>query len=167
MLGFDIPNKITLSAWFLHCHYFEVSDKVVFLYPDQSFYNYAFGESPTFCNFWLQYCWWGHSIAFSLQAFVQMLANFVVEGQELSNGRAAPHRHTFRFYTIDVHEVFCLLNKMNIKKAVGLDKLPCSLLKTAANVVSPSLTHKFDQSIMSSIFPDEWKLAKVTPVYRP
>ena len=61
---------------------------------------------------------------------------------------------TFCFTMIDGHEVCYLLNKISIKKAVGLDNLPRSLLKIAANIVSPSLTPIFNQSIMSGIFPD-------------
>ena len=41
---------------------------------------------------------------------------------------------TYCFDTIDVHEVCYFLNKINTKKAVGLDNLPCILLKIAANV---------------------------------
>ena len=41
---------------------------------------------------------------------------------------------------------------------------PCKILKLAANIIAPSLTHIFNQSIAVSIFPTEWKLARVSPI---
>jgi hypothetical protein len=37
----------------------------------------------------------------------------------------------------------------------------------AADVIAPSLTEIFAKSIHTGIFPDEWKEARVSPVYRP
>ena len=36
----------------------------------------------------------------------------------------------------------------------------------AAGIVSPSLTAIFAKSIETGIFPDEWKLARVTPIFK-
>lgn len=66
--------------------------------------------------------------------------------------------------TIDI--VLNLLQNLNERKAIGLDKIPNRLLKMAANVIAPSLTMIFSQSIAYSTFPEEWKLAKVTPIYK-
>ena len=47
----------------------------------------------------------------------------------------------------------------------GLHYIPNKLLKMAASIVSPSLTLIFGKSIETAgIFPDEWKLARVTPI---
>ena len=40
------------------------------------------------------------------------------------------------------------------------------MLKTAAGVPAPSLAFLFNQSISSGIVPTEWKLAKVTPIFK-
>ena len=64
-------------------------------------------------------------------------------------------------------DIVCrLLNNTNENKATGLDGIPCKLLKAAADVVAPSLTKIFEQSILTGIFPTEWKLARVTPVFK-
>ena len=42
-------------------------------------------------------------------------------------------------------------------KATGVDNIPCKLLKIAADVVAPSL---------NGIYPSDWKLAKVTPIFK-
>ena len=36
----------------------------------------------------------------------------------------------------------------------------------AANIVAPSLTQIFTKSISTGIFPTEWKLARVTPIFK-
>ena len=51
-------------------------------------------------------------------------------------------------------------------KATGLDKIPNRLLKIAADVVTPSLTGVFNQSLMTGIFPSDWKLAEVSPIFK-
>ena len=40
------------------------------------------------------------------------------------------------------------------------------LLRMAASIVSPSLTAIFAKSIETGIFPDEWKLARVSPIFK-
>ena len=40
------------------------------------------------------------------------------------------------------------------------------LLKDAAPVIVSSLTFIINLSIRSGIFPDDWKIAKVTPIYK-
>ena len=53
-----------------------------------------------------------------------------------------------------------------IGKATRLDKIPNRLLKTAANVVAPSLTSIFNQSLVTGIFSFDWKLAKMSPIFK-
>ena len=52
------------------------------------------------------------------------------------------------------------------KKSAGLHNIPNRLLKIAAEVVAPSLTKIFIQSINTRIFPEEWKEARVSPLYK-
>ena len=62
--------------------------------------------------------------------------------------------------------VFNLLRKIDEKKATGLDMIPSKLLKMAASIVAPSLTAIFTKSIITGIYPIEWKTARVTPVFK-
>lgn len=59
-----------------------------------------------------------------------------------------------------------LLAKLNERKAAGLDNIPSRLLKMAGNIIAPSLTLIFIKSINTGIFPTEWKLARVTPIFK-
>lgn len=50
-------------------------------------------------------------------------------------------------------------------KASGLDKISKELLKAAGNTIIQTLVYIFNPSLSNEIFPDEMKLAKVTPIY--
>ena len=51
-----------------------------------------------------------------------------------------PSTQTFSLRIPTVGEVCNLLRKLNVKKPTGLDKIPSTLLKVAADIVAPSLT---------------------------
>lgn len=77
-----------------------------------------------------------------------------------------PTDKTFSFRTPSVSTVCRLLGELNERKATGLDKIPCKLLKMANSIVGPSLTGIFERSITTGLYPNEWKLARVTPVFK-
>ena len=58
------------------------------------------------------------------------------------------------------------LQKVNVSKATGLDNISNRILKIAAPVIHQQLTYIFNLSIKQSAFPDDWKKAKVLPVYK-
>ena len=66
----------------------------------------------------------------------------------------------------NVQKVIKLLKAIDVGKATGLDKIPNRLLKIAADVVAPSLTGIFNQSLVTGIFPSDWKMAKVSPIFK-
>ena len=72
----------------------------------------------------------------------------------------------FSFERINVQEIVNLVKGIDGGKATGLDNIPCKLLKIAAEAVAPSLTCIFNQSLLTGIYPSDWKLAKVTPILK-
>ena len=62
--------------------------------------------------------------------------------------------------------VYRLIQSMPLNKACGLDGISCRLLKEAAPVITTSLTYIINLSIRSGIFPDDWKIARVSPVFK-
>ena len=52
------------------------------------------------------------------------------------------------------------------KEATELDRIPCKLLKLSSSIVEPSLAYIFKSCIDAEIFPNEWKIAKVTPLFK-
>ena len=49
---------------------------------------------------------------------------------------------------------------------MALDNISARLLKEAAPVVTHSLTYIMNLSITTGIFPNSWKIAKVTPIFK-
>ena len=66
----------------------------------------------------------------------------------------------FHLKTPGLDVVFNLLRNIDEKKATGLDMIPSKLLKMAASIVTPSLTAIFTKSIITGIYPTEWKMAR-------
>ena len=73
---------------------------------------------------------------------------------------------TFSFKSCSSNEVRKLPEKFDIKKSTGLDNLSSRMLKIAVGVLALSLAFLFNQSISSGIVPTEWKLARVTPIFK-
>ena len=56
--------------------------------------------------------------------------------------------------------------RLKSTKSVGLDQIPNNLLKTAAPTVSRSLAKIFNISVKAAVFPADWKLACVAPIFK-
>ena len=72
----------------------------------------------------------------------------------------------FIFREIFEEEVLTLLLNMSINKATGMDRLSIKLVKLSAPLITHAMTMIFNKSIKSGSFPCEWKISKVTSVYK-
>ena len=72
----------------------------------------------------------------------------------------------FSFQQISPSLVSSHLRKLCIRKATGLDTVSARLLRECFDLISDSLALIFNRSIETSIFPDEWKSARITPLYK-
>ena len=63
---------------------------------------------------------------------------------------------TYSFKNCSSNEVQKLLEKLETKKATGMDNLPSNMLKIAAGVLTPSLAFLFNQSISSGKLNGSW-----------
>ena len=75
-------------------------------------------------------------------------------------------QHRFSLKAPTVSTVYKLLENINVRKATGLDGVSNKLLKFAAHIVAPSLTEIFTTSVNTGIFPTEWKIPRVTPIFK-
>ncbi len=55
---------------------------------------------------------------------------------------------------------------MKTNKAIGLDKISAKLLKDASEVIAPSIQKLINMSITQCCFPDLWKSAKITAIFK-
>ena len=72
----------------------------------------------------------------------------------------------FSFQEIHIDKVRQFLKHINVAKSTGLDNLPGKLLQIAADILAPSLTKLFNKSLSTGIYPSDWKLARVVPIFK-
>ena len=65
-----------------------------------------------------------------------------------------------------VDSVASTLRDLKACKATSLDKIPAKILKLSANIIAPSLTFIFNLSLATGTYIDEWKQARVTPIFK-
>ena len=58
------------------------------------------------------------------------------------------------------------LKSLKRKSAAGWDHLPPCMLKDCTRVISGPLTHLINLSLTSGTVPNDWKIAKVTPIHK-
>ena len=58
------------------------------------------------------------------------------------------------------------LKSINPNKATGPDDIPNKVLKMAAEILSPSLSAIFNRSLSMGIYPNDWKMARVLPIFK-
>ena len=62
--------------------------------------------------------------------------------------------------------VFTHLNRLSKTKSTGLDNISAKLIRECADIISDPLCDLFNKSLMSGIFPDDWKCARVIPLFK-
>ena len=73
---------------------------------------------------------------------------------------------SFCFLEISIENVSMTLRNLQINKSTGLDKIPAKILKLASDIIAPSRTYIFNLSLATGIYVDDWKRARVTPIYK-
>ena len=77
-----------------------------------------------------------------------------------------PTPHNFEFQTISHDKVREEIKQMKTAKSSGYDKISVKLSQAAGGAIVVPLTYIFNQSLKTGIFPDDWKIAKVTPIHK-
>ena len=72
----------------------------------------------------------------------------------------------FSFQRVTQLHILSQRNKLCKRKATGLDSVSARLLRECPDLISESLALIFNQSIDTGIFPDEWKSARITPLFK-
>ena len=74
--------------------------------------------------------------------------------------------NTMRLTPVDDNYVPKAIRQLKNGKAPGPDKIPTMLIKDAADLICKPLKMVFNSSLRKGIFPDVWKLARVTPIFK-
>ena len=72
---------------------------------------------------------------------------------------------TFNFSEIHPDELIRQLVDLMISKSTGVDNISAMALKLAAGIIGPSLAWIFNLFIKTGIYVDDWKKARVIPIY--
>ena len=73
---------------------------------------------------------------------------------------------TFKFKTVYESDVLKLISSIPNGKATGIDNIQVRILKMSAPAIANSLSHLFNMSLSSGQFPSDWKLARITPLFK-
>ena len=73
---------------------------------------------------------------------------------------------SFTFQPVSERFTYSHLRMIKPNKATGVNMIPARLLKDSAAVTASSITHLLNLSLSSASFPNEWKSAKVSPIYK-
>ena len=71
---------------------------------------------------------------------------------------------TFHFRPTTDVEISNMLNNLNPNKATGIDNIPAKILKISSNCISQSLSSIINSTFETGIFPNKWKIAKISPI---
>ena len=94
------------------------------------------------------------------------LAENITENGADPLGFVSPIKNDFCFKNINVSELSDTLAQIKTKKSLGIDGISIKLLKAAGDIILDSLGTIFNLSLQTGIYPDDWKLAKVSPIFK-
>jgi hypothetical protein len=77
-----------------------------------------------------------------------------------------PNYRSINSLSVEIKGVAKLLKDLNPSKAAGPDRITCRVLKELASELAPILAAFFQQSIVKSEIPADWKRAFVAPIYK-
>ena len=72
----------------------------------------------------------------------------------------------FCFTPTNTSQVLLLLNKLSKSKATGLDYISARLIRECADLICISICKILNCSLTTGMFPDDWKCAKVIPLFK-
>ena len=73
---------------------------------------------------------------------------------------------SFRPSRVSEEYILRKLCKLNPNKSTGIDEIPAKFLKDGATEIKSVITHLMNLSIETATVPDEFKFAKVIPLYK-
>jgi len=66
----------------------------------------------------------------------------------------------------DEKKISYLIESLNERKSVGIEDIPIRIIKSAKLVIAPYLSKIFYNAMKTGQYPDQLKIAKVTPIHK-
>ena len=76
------------------------------------------------------------------------------------------NHNKFSFSPTSSSIVFSHLNKFCRSQPTGINNICTKIIRECADLISVSLCDLFGKSLLFGIFPDDWKCARVTPLFK-
>ena len=73
---------------------------------------------------------------------------------------------SFYMYPTDSSEVRSIISQLKADSAPGLDGITNRLVRVIGDVIVEPLTHIFNMSLASGVFPEDWKVAAMIPIHK-
>ena len=77
-----------------------------------------------------------------------------------------PQNNTMQFKTVDDKYILNASNRIERGKASGPDKVTVTVVKYATRPITGPLMMTYNSSLKNVVFPDIWKIARVTPIVK-
>ena len=88
------------------------------------------------------------------------------QGDDYSPSLQPFNNNTFFLDPIDPRDVIDLSKKLKPKSSTGFDNISTKLVKETIELTANPLSHIFNLSLSTGIFPDDMKIAKVIPIFK-
>ena len=75
-----------------------------------------------------------------------------------------PESEQFMFETVDCEEIREIVSSMPTNKSPGIDQISMRVIKDSLPAILPTITSIINASLVSGIFPRDWKMAVITPI---
>ena len=75
-------------------------------------------------------------------------------------------QHSFVLFSVTEQDVIKVIKEQKNNKSPGYDEIPSELLKLTSAHIAKVLTHIFNTSFETGVFPSRMKIAKVRPIYK-
>ncbi len=86
--------------------------------------------------------------------------------EKIDQKMSAKKRTLFNLKTVSEFKVLNILRKLEPKHSHGFDDISANLLKNSAHIIYLPLTRIINTSLTSGIFPEQWKMAIVKPLFK-
>ena len=104
----------------------------------------------------------------TVKRLMETIGTFTTPAHALSKlpNDQKPETPPFKFEAVTKEFITANLKKFKMKKSSGLDNISPRLLIDSAEIVDGPLTKIINASLTTGIIPDEWKCARVTPIFK-
>ena len=97
---------------------------------------------------------------------IDCIFDYYKDHSSLSRIRSLSNRNDFIFCEVTIENVMNKIKKLKVNKSCGYDVMPASILKAGSKVLCSSFTNIINRCLKDCIFPDMFKHAEVTPLYK-